>query len=154
MRVLDTKSEQFLVYRKVFFKAENRNAKGGRKWLGPGVIIGRFRGKYAIVRICGSYLEVDIEDMRPENRSLGIIGRDGALQLRLPSTEFPTHYLVYSKTLIALSEMGNAILNRNQTTWGNTDARLGPGEFYDPTLNRRVAIHDLWGKRLMISRIA
>ena len=134
MRVLDTKSEQFLVYRKVFFKAENRNAKGGRKWLGPGVIIGRFRGKYAIVRICGSYLEVDIEDMRSAKRLLEIIGRDGTLQLHVPSTKPPIRYLVDTQTLILLSELRNVILNRNQTTWANTDTRLTPKDFYEPTM--------------------
>ena len=39
------------------------------------------------------------------------IGCDGALRLHLQSPEFQIHYLVGSQTLIALSEMGNAILD-------------------------------------------
>ena len=39
--------------------------------------------------------------------------------------------------------MGNGVLNRDQTTWGNTDARLTPKAFYEPTINRQIAIREL-----------
>ena len=42
--------------------------KGARKWSWSGIIIGRFGRKDALVHSRGPYLEVDIEDMRPENR--------------------------------------------------------------------------------------
>ena len=75
-------------------------------------------GKYAIVHFIGPNLEVDIEDMRPANRLFRILGRDGTLQLHIPSTKSPIHCMVGSKTLILLSEMRNVILNRNATTRG------------------------------------
>ena len=92
-------------------------------------------------------------DVRPANRLFDIIGRDEALQLHLPSTKSPTHHLVGSKALVFLSEMRNAILNRNQTTWGNTDARLAPRAFYEPAHNREIAIRERGGGRVMISWI-
>ena len=65
-----------------------------------------------------------------------------ALQLRISSTKFPLHYLVGSQALICLSEMRNGILNRNQTTWANTDTRLTTRAFYDPTINREIDIRE------------
>ena len=61
-----------------FLLATNRRNKGWGKWLGKGVIIGRFVNKYALVHFRWSYLEVDVGDMRSENRLLEILGRDGA----------------------------------------------------------------------------
>ena len=93
--------------------------------------------------------------MRPGNRLFDIyLGRDGALQLHLPSTKSPIHYMVDSQAVIFLSEMGDWILNRNQSTWGNTDTRLAPHAFYEPTVYRKIDIRELGGGRLMISRIA
>ena len=97
MMVRGAKSEEFFSARTVFFLSANRKAKGGGEWLGSGIIIGRFWDKYALVHSSGSYLEVDIGDMRSANRLWGIIGRDGALQLHVPSTEFPIHYPVIPK---------------------------------------------------------
>ena len=102
--------------------------------------------KYALVRFRGSYVEVDIDDMGSANRLLGIIGRDGALQLHVPSTKFPTHYLFDSQTLIFLWKMRNWILNRNRTKCTNADTRLTPKSFYEPTLNRQIDIHDMGGE--------
>ena len=56
-----------------FHKSENRRKK---RWLGPWVIIGRFRNKFSLVRLRGSYLEVGLDDMRSENRLLEVIGAD------------------------------------------------------------------------------
>ena len=53
--------------------------------------------------------------------------------------------MVDSHTLIFRSDMGNVILNRNRATWGNTDARLTPQAFYEPTLNRQIAIREMGG---------
>ena len=39
--------------------------------------------------------------------------------------------------------MRNAILNRNQTTWTNTDARTSHRAFYEPTHNQPVAIREM-----------
>ena len=65
----------------------NRKAIGGKEMVRAiGGIIGRFGNKYDLGRLRGSYLEVDIGDMRSENRLLGIIGRDGTLQLHVQST--------------------------------------------------------------------
>ena len=85
-------------------------------------------GKYALVRFRYPYLEVDIDDMRPENRLSEIFGRGGALQLHVASTKFPRPYLVGSQSIIILSEMGNVILNlkKKRTAWANTDTRLAP----------------------------
>ena len=81
--------------------------------------------------------------MRPPNRLLELLGFDVALQLHVASTKFPIHYMVYSQAIIPLSEMGNGILNRNQTTWGNTDTRLSPVGFYETTVSHRISTHEL-----------
>ena len=66
----------------------NRKTKGERRLRGPWVIIGRFGGKYDLVHFRGSYLEVDLDDMRPANRLLEVLKCDGAFRLHLPSTKF------------------------------------------------------------------
>ena len=62
--------------------------------------MGDLGGKYAIVHRRGSYLEVDQDDMRSENRLLDVIERDGALRLHLLIAKSTTRYLADSKTLI------------------------------------------------------
>ena len=93
----------------------------------------------------GEYLEVDLDDMCTENRLLGVIGRDVAPKLHLPSTKCPIHYLVDSEALISMSEMGNGIPNRNKTTCPNTDTRTNPAAFYEPAHNHQVDIRGIWG---------
>ena len=61
------------------------------------------------------------------------------MQLHLPITKSPIHYLADSQSLISLSEMRNEISNRNQTTWTNTHARTSPKAFYEPTHNQQIA---------------
>ena len=107
-----------------------RDAKRSAAW----VITGRFGGEYALFHFRWPYLEVDLDDVRSANRLFEIIGRGGALQLRVPSTKSPIHYLVYPQAMIPLPK--NALLNRNQTTWAYTDTRLAHRAFYDPTPNR------------------
>ena len=83
--------------------------------------------------------------MRSANRLLEVVGRNGELQLHLPSAKSPMRYLVDSHTLICLSEMRNVTSNRNKTTWSNTDTRLNPEEFYEPCLNHQISIRELGG---------
>ena len=83
--------------------------------------------------------------MRSANRLLGVLGRDVELRIHLPSTKFEIRYLVDSHTLIALSEMRHEILNRNQTTWANTDTRISPKAFYEPTHNHQIDIREVVG---------
>ena len=111
--------------------AENRKNEEERegKWVGPGITIGRFGNKYALVHFRGSYFEVDLEDMRSANSVFGSIGCDGALILHVPHTKFPIHYLVGSQTLVFVTKMRNEYLNGNQTTWNNTDTRVKPSTF-------------------------
>ena len=104
-----------------------------------------FWGMYALVRLRGAYLEVDLEDMRSENRLLEVLGRYGALRLHLPSTKFPIHYSVGSQKIICLPETRYGILNRNQKAWANTDARTSSRAFYAPTHNQEIAIHEVGG---------
>ena len=129
----------------MFSLSTNRKAKGERRRLGPGVITGRFVNKYALVHFRCDYLEVDLDDMRSANRLLEVLGRDGEFQLHLPSAKSPIRYSVGSQTLIFLSEMRNAISNRNKTTRTNTDARTSPRAFYEPTHNREIAIREMGG---------
>ena len=63
--------------------------------------MGGFGGEFALVHFRGSYLEVDLGDMRSENRLLDVVGCDGALPLHLPSAKSPIRYLVDSETLIS-----------------------------------------------------
>ena len=92
--------------RQAAFPPGNKSAnKGGKRWLGQWVIIGRFGGKFAIVHPMGSYLEVNLDDIRPEDRLLDVIGRDGDLQLHLPSTKFLMQYLVESQAIILFSKL-------------------------------------------------
>ena len=78
-----------------------------------------------------------------ENRLLGVLGRDGSLEVHLPSTKDPIHYSADSQALISLSKMGNGDPNRNQTTWTNTDTGTSPEEFYEPTHNQKIAIREM-----------
>ena len=73
----------------------------GKKWVGHGIIIGRFVGKYALVPIRGPYFEVDLGDMRSANSLFDTIGGDGTLKLHIPSTKSAIHYLVDSQTLVS-----------------------------------------------------
>ena len=84
-RIRASENEEFFLCQTVFL-AKNRKTKGERRRLGPGVSIGRFGGKYELVHFRCAYLEVDLDDMRSGNRLLEVLGRDGALQLHLPST--------------------------------------------------------------------
>ena len=90
--------------------------------------------------------------MRPENRILALIGCGGALQLHLPSEKSPLRYLADAPTLISLSEMRSGIPNRNKTALPSTHTGLTQKEFYDPGINREIAIRELEGVgALMIS---
>ena len=109
------------------------------------IIIGRLGSKYALRRLRWPYIEVDLDDMLSANMLFGIIGRDGALQLHLPSAKSPIHYAEVSQTPISLSKMGNSILNRNQTRWGDTDARLIPKAFREPARNCQTDIREMLG---------
>ena len=100
----------------------------------------RFGRKYAMVHLRAPYLEVDMDDMRSDDRFSGILGRVGDAQLHVASTRSPIQYLVGPKTLTRHLEMRGAILNRIQTKWANTANRLGPREIYAPTLNQEIAI--------------
>ena len=144
-RFRQTHTAEFPPRHAVFSVSTNRKAKGDRRWLGPWVIIGGFGGKYALVHIRGSYSEVDLAEMRTENRILDVIGCDGTLQLHLTGGKCPLHYFVYSETLISLSEMGNGLSNRNLTTRTNADTRLTPKEFDEPCLNRQISIREMGG---------
>ena len=130
--------------------SDSRKNKEETKWVGSGIIVGRFGGKYALVHFRGSYFEVDLCDMRPANSPnslFDLIGRDGALKLHVHSTMCPIHYLVDSQTLILLTRMRSEFLNRNQTTRANTDTRIKPQAFYEPDLQQRIAIRELGGGR-------
>ena len=59
-------------------------------------------GGLALVHPLGSYLEVDLDDMRSENQLLDAIGCDGALQLNLPSVNSLIRYLVDPRTFTLL----------------------------------------------------
>ena len=120
--------------------------KSGKKWVGAGVIIGSFGNKYALVRFRGPYFEVDLGDMLFAKSIFELIGRDGTLRLHIPSTKFPVHYLVYSKTLIPLTKMRNAILNSNQTTRANTDTVINSQTFCEPDLNQQISIRSMGGE--------
>ena len=136
-----------------FLISANRTAKGEKKWLGGGIIVGRFGDKYDLVLFRGSYLDVDIDDMRSTNSLLVTVGRDGALQLHVASAKFPIHYMADSQSLTFLPKMRNGILNPNQTTWPNTDTRLTPELFYEPTLNREIDIRDMGGVNDFMRRL-
>ena len=81
--------------------------------------------------------------MRSANRLLEVVGRNGELQLHLPSAKSPMRYLVDSHTLICLSEMRNVTSNRNKTTWSNADTGLTPNGFYERGVNQQIAIREL-----------
>ena len=106
----------------VFCMAANRKNKIDRKWVGPGIIIGRFGDKYALVHFRGPYFEVDLEDMRPARSLFGIIGCDGTLTLHVTLAKSTINYLLGSQTLVFLTKMRNAYLRGNQTTGANADA--------------------------------
>ena len=84
-----------------FYTATNLENKVGEKWLVPGIINVCFGDYYALVHFRGSYFEDGRGDMRSANSLLGIIGRGGAVALRIPHTESPIRYLVGSETLVS-----------------------------------------------------
>ena len=67
--------------------AANRKNKIDRKWVGPGIIIGRFGDKYALVHFRRSYFEVYLYDMRSANSLFVIVGCDGTLTLHVPHAQ-------------------------------------------------------------------
>ena len=87
--VRNIKSEEFFLGQRVFFISSNRKAKGGKKRSGPGVIIGRFGGNYALVHFRGSYLEVNLGDMRSTNRLFHLIGCGWDIALACNEYEIP-----------------------------------------------------------------
>ena len=131
---------------RMFFASANRKNKVDKKWVAPGIIIGRFGNKYALVHFRGSYFEVDLDDMRSANSLSDTIGCDGTLTLHIPIAKFPILYLVGSETLVSPTEMRNEYLRGNQTTWANTDTRIRPLTFYEPDLRQRIAIRDMGGR--------
>ena len=102
-------------------------------------------GKYALIHFRCSFLEVDLDDMRPTNRLLEVLARDGTLRRHLPSAKSPIHYSVDSQKLISLSEMRHVVSNRNRTTCDNTDAVTSHRAFYEPTHNQEIAIDEMGG---------
>ena len=56
------------------------------------VFVGGFRRNFELVHFRGSYLEVELDDGRPEDRLLGAIGCGGELRLHLQITKSPIHY--------------------------------------------------------------
>ena len=60
-----------------------------RNWAHPGIIVGRFGNKHALVHFRWSYFEVDLEGAMPANSLFGSIDWDGALTLHVPSAKFP-----------------------------------------------------------------
>ena len=107
--------------------------------------MGVLGGKYALVRLRVSYLEVDLGDIRPTDILFALIGRGGTLRLHVPSTKFAIHYLAGSQTLICQSKMGNGPLDRNQTTRANTDTMISPKTFYEQTPNQQISIREMGG---------
>ena len=124
--------------------------------VGQWVIIVRFGIKYGLVHFRWSYVEVDLDDMRSANRLFEILGRDGELQLHLPSTKFPIHYLVGSQTLIFLSGMGNGILKSAPNGVGHirTIAWQLRHSTNRPLTGKLLLMRWEGGKRLMISWVA
>ena len=57
----------------------------------------------------GFFIEVNLEDMRPTDKSFDLLGFDGALQFPLRNTRFRSHYLVDSDELVILSKIRNEI---------------------------------------------
>ena len=106
----------------IFIRIEN--PKGKKRWQGPGVIIARYGNQYALVHFRGSYLEVALGDLKSTGKVLEVLGCDGTLKLHVGSAKFPIRYLVDSQALIFLSKVRNGYLQRNPTTWANTDTRL------------------------------
>ena len=56
-RRVRNKSDELFLGQTVFFISANRKEKGEKRWLGPGIITGRFGCIYDLVRFMGSYLE-------------------------------------------------------------------------------------------------
>ena len=65
--------------------------------------------------------------------------------MHLTKTKFPTRYLVGRQALFPLSEIRNAISQKNEKTCANTDTRLGANVLFKEKLNRRIATDELGG---------
>ena len=85
-RVRNIKTEEFCLGQTVFFDGEKMESD--KRWQGPGIVIARYGGAYALVHFRGVYLEVSLRDMRSADKILDVLGSDGTLQLHLANTKF------------------------------------------------------------------
>ena len=103
-----------------------------------------------------AFLEVEFDDMRPADKILDVLGRDGASQLNLPGAKSHIHYLFDSQEVAFLSKFRNEILNSKQSTWTNADTRANPLDYYKHVHGPNLAIRGFGGgvvgvRLLMIS---
>ena len=98
--------------------------------LGPGIVIGKFGRKGALIRFRGNSIDVDLNDLRSGNKIFSVIGCDGAQHLHSAKAKFRIRYLVGARSLVCQAKIRNEISHRIRTTWANTDARLVHNVFF------------------------
>ena len=120
-------SAQFFSGQAVYFYHLEGKNKAGLKWHGQGIIIGRFGREGDLIYLRGNPIDVDINGFRPSSKIFDVLGCDCTLHLAQPIS--PIRYSLGSQTLLFLAKIRNVILLNKQTTWANTDTRLGPNVF-------------------------
>ena len=123
----------------------NVGNKADSKWKGPVIIIGRFGRKCDLVYYRCKSIEVALNYLRSENKIPDVLDRDGALILHLTRRQPRASFIVDSETLGFLAGIRNVILQKNITTWANTDTRLAENVFFNGKIIRRIAISELRG---------
>ena len=125
--------------------------KSDLKWQGPVITIVRFRRNGDLIYFRRNSIEVDLNDLRPENKIFDVIGFGGPLHVHLSKTKSHTRYLVDARTLVSLPRIRHAILQRALKTWANTDTRLGPNVFFMGKFGRQIGINESGGVLLRLS---
>ena len=85
-------------------------------------------------------VEVDLNDPLSTDKIPDALRRDGTLNLRLTNTKSTVRYLIDLVTLVFLTEIRNATLQRNKTKRPNTDTGFPPNDFVGENLSRQIAI--------------
>ena len=132
--------------RTAFFIPANQKNKIEKKWVGAGIIVGRFGNKCALAHIRASYFEVSLGDMRPvQQPAWPYLARWGV------NVTYPTYRI--HNTLSSGFEIDRLLNENAHRIHAGKPNRVGKYryailllKFYETDLQRRIDIRELrWG---------
>ena len=113
---------------------------------GHAIIIGGVGNRFSCLYYRRNTIESFLNDLRPGESIFDILGFGGPLRLNLTNTKSHARYLVDFHALVFLTKTMGRILSWKQTTWANTDTRLGPNEFFIGNLRHQIATREFGGE--------